>query len=282
MISRKLLVERLASRSRPTLCRTSGCVTSMTAMAFTRSARAARRPWRGAGARLVQADAARHRDVEALDRAPHRQVHQLVAGARRQLAHAAAFGAEDDRERAAQVELVERARRRLGRADDADVALLQLAERARQVGDHEVRHRLGGAARDLGDRRVDADRVVLRRDHRVRAGAVGDAQAGAEVVRIGDAVEHEDERRLAGRFGSLERVVERMAARDRLDARDDALVAVVAGQASQAPVVALDQPQRRPPRRARRTGACAGRGATRSKWTSTTERGAVFSRTPIA
>ena len=96
-----------------------------------------------------------------------------------------------------QVERVDRARRVFGRADDADVALLQLAERAREVGDHEVRHRLGGAARHLGDRRVDADRMVLRRDHGMRAGAVGDAQAGAEVVRIGDAVEHQHQRRAA-------------------------------------------------------------------------------------
>ena len=83
--------------------------------------------------------------------------------------------------------------------------------------------------------------MVLRRDHRVRAGAVGDAQAGAEVVRVGDAVEDEDQRRLAARLGRLERVVERVAARDRLDDRDDALVAVVAGEAAQALVVAVDQ-----------------------------------------
>ena len=137
--------------------------------------------------------------------------------------------------------VVDRARRVLGGADDADVALLQLAERPRQVGDHEVRHRLGGAARDLGDGRVDADGVVLRRDHGMRAGAVGDAQAGAEVVRVGDAVEDEHQRRLAARLGRLERVVERVAARDRLDDRDDALVAVVAGEAAQALVVAVDE-----------------------------------------
>ena len=166
---------------------------------------------------------------------------QLVAGARRELAQAAALGAEDERHRPGEVEVVDRARRVLGGADDADVALLQLAERSRQVGDHEVRHRLGSAARDLGDGRVDADGVVLRRDHGVRAGAVGDAQAGAEVVRVGDAVEDEDERRLAARFGRLERVVERVAARDRLDDRDDALVAVVAGETAQALVVAVDE-----------------------------------------
>ena len=40
------------------------------------------------------------------------------------------------------------------------------------------------------------DGAVLGHDHRVRAERVGAAQAGAEVVRIGDAVEHEHQRRL--------------------------------------------------------------------------------------
>ena len=92
---------------------------------------------------------------------------------RGELAHALALGAEHQRQRPGQVELVDRARRVVGGADDADVALLQLVQRAREVGDHEVRHRLGGAARDLGDGGVEADRVVLGRDHRMRAGAVG-------------------------------------------------------------------------------------------------------------
>ena len=94
---------------------------------------------------------------------------------------------------------------------------------------------------DLGDGRVDADGVVLGRDDGVRARAVGDAQAGAEVVRVGDAVEDEDERRLAGGVDRVERVVERVAARDRLDDRDDALMAIVAGEAAQALVVAVDE-----------------------------------------
>ena len=144
-----------------------------------------------------------------------------------------------------QIDVVQRSRRRLGGADDQDVALLQLAERSREVGDHQVRDRLGRTARDLGDGRVDADRMVLRRDDRVRSRAVGDAQAGAEVVRIRDAVEDQDQRRFAGRLGVVEDVVERMALRDRLDDRDDALVAIVAGQAAQPLVVALDEPDLR-------------------------------------
>ena len=59
-------------------------------------------------------------------------------------------------------------------------------------------------------------------------------------MRIDDAVENKDKRRRAGRIDGVERVVERMAVRERLDARDDALMALTPGQPTQARVVALD------------------------------------------
>ena len=74
----------------------------------------------------------------------------------------------------------------------------------------------------------------------MRAGAVGDAQASTEVVRVGDAVENENERRLARRLDGVERVVERMTRGQRLDARDDSLVPIRAGETAQAMRVALD------------------------------------------
>ena len=101
---------------------------------------------------------------------------QLVAGARRERAQAAAFGAEDERQRrAAQVERVDRAWRIFSGADDADVALNLFAQRAREIGDHEYGTVSAAPLATFGDRRVDADRMVRRRDHRVGAGAVGDA-----------------------------------------------------------------------------------------------------------
>ena len=73
----------------------------------------------------------------------------------------------------------------------------------------------------FADRGVEADGAVLRHDHRVRAERIGVAQAGAEVVRIGDAVEHQQQRRLRER---IEHVVERDVRHRRVDDRHDALV----------------------------------------------------------
>ncbi len=55
----------------------------------------------------------------------------------------------------------------------------------------------------------------------MRAGRIGDAQAGAEIVRIGDAVEHQQQRRLRQ---VVEHVVERDEALLRRDLRHHALM----------------------------------------------------------
>src|SRR5438270_360207 len=82
----------------------------------------------------------------------------------------------------------------------------------------------GDFARDLRHRGRDARGAVLRRDDGVGAGGVGYAQAGAEVVRVGDTVEDEQERLL----DALEHVVEALAERLHRDTRDDALMAAAA------------------------------------------------------
>jgi len=190
---------------------------------------------------LVQADTGGDRDVQALDRTGHRDAHQLVAGLAGELAQAVALGTEHQRERAGQVDVVDRALGVVAGADDPEVALLQLVEAAREVGHHQVGHRLGRAAGDLGHRRVDAHRVVLRRHYRVRAGAIGHAQAGAEVVGVGDAVEHQHQRHAVGGLDALHHRIERMQHRDLVHARDHALVAAGAGELVQAVGVAVDQ-----------------------------------------
>jgi hypothetical protein len=64
-------------------------------------------------------------------------------------------------------------------------------------------------------------RVVLGRDH--CAGAVGHAQAGAQVTRIGDTVEQQQRHR---RLHRIEQVLERQRRRGEVDDRDHPLVAL--------------------------------------------------------
>ena len=145
-------------------------------------------------------------------------------------------------------------------AEDPHALRFQVAQRAREVGDGDERDRIGGAARRLRDGRIEADGAILRHDHRVRAERIGVAQARAEIVRIGDAVEHQQQRGLGQR---LEHVVERDMRHCRIDDRHDALMPVSAGELREP----VDRRSRgsddAPPRPGRRDRACAGRGAPR-------------------
>src|ERR1041384_7669987 len=64
----------------------------------------------------------------------------------------------------------------------------------------------------------------------MRAGAVRDPQAGAQVVRVGDAVEHEEQRR----FHALQDFIHGIRSLLDLDAGEDALVPAAAVEAVQA------------------------------------------------
>ena len=115
---------------------------------------------------------------------------------------------------------------------------------AREVGHHEVGHGFGRTTGDLGHGGVDAGGVVFGGDHRMRAGPVGDAQAGPQVVRVGHAVEHQQQRlRDTGSFELFEQLVERTHLCDGIDARHHALMAVAAAHFGEPHAVGLNQPR---------------------------------------
>ena len=183
-------------------------------------------PRRALAARFEQADPGRDRDVERGYRAEQRDGDDPVAKLARQPAQPRPFGAQHPGERPRQVG-VEQVFGAAGLgAGQPHAAILELAQRPGKIGDGDDRHRVRRARGRLGDRRIDADRAVLGHDHRVRAERVGAAQARAQVVRIGHAVEHQQQRRLVETF---EHVVERAVRQRRVDFGDDALVPVAAG-----------------------------------------------------
>jgi hypothetical protein len=81
---------------------------------------------------------------------------------------------------------------------------------------------------------LDADGAILGDDDRLGAEGIGAAQAGAEIVRIGDAVEDQQQRRLGDR---LEHIVERHVRQRVIDDRDDSLMVAVPGQRVEARVI---------------------------------------------
>ncbi len=80
----------------------------------------------------------------------------------------------------------------------------------------------------------------------MRAGTVGHAQAGAQVVRIGHAVEHQQQRLLdAVGLQLFEQLVERMDLRDGFHAGGHALVPVAAGELGDAQRIGFDEARSR-------------------------------------
>ena len=114
------------------------------------------------------------------------------------------------------------------RADDPHALLLQAAQGPRQIGDGHERDDIRAPAGDLAHGRIQARRPVGGRDDRMDAHRRRAAQTRAQIVRILDTIEHQQESRLLQR---IEHIIERDMARRAGHARDDTLMPHAAGHA---------------------------------------------------
>ena len=147
--------------------------------------------------RLIKQHPGRHRDIEALDRPQLRQPHHEIAGLAGQLAQPRPLGAQHQHHPALQVHLVGQLRAVGVGADHPQARFLQQLQRAREIGHRDDRRRFGRARRHLAGSGIELRGAILRHDHGERAASIGGAQAGAEVVRILHAIEHEQHRILS-------------------------------------------------------------------------------------
>src|SRR5438874_1416555 len=185
-------------------------------------------------ARLVETEARRDRHVERVDRALQRYLDQTIARFAREPAQAGPFPAQYPRDRAGKIGFEQTLAAAGVGADDPHAALLELAQAPREVGHADDRHRVRRARRGLGDRRVDADGAIPWDDDRMRAERVGAAHAGAQVMRVGNAVEYEQQR---WPDEVVEYLAERAVRIGGIDDCDHALMLVVAGERRQSRVV---------------------------------------------
>ena len=165
--------------------------------------------WRGAGHALAVASAApgvaalaggfvEHDgsgggDVEGADAAGHGDAQQVVAGAADEIVEACAFAAEDEDAVAGEVELVVVGGAAFVEADDPEILALELFEGADEVDDAGDAEVLGCAGAGLYGHGAEGRGAALGEDDAVDAGAVGYAEESAEILRVFDAVEGEEE-----------------------------------------------------------------------------------------
>ena len=172
-------------------------------------------------------------DVQRLDFARERNRDEHVAAATYERAQPLALGTEHERDTAGEIGIPHRRLRIAGCTVDPELRPLHLVEVARQVRhdrDRQVLDRSRGGARDGGG---DDGRAVSRDNDAGRPGALGAAADRPEVVRIGDPVEHREQRPLGG--GELVGV----RVPEGLDPGDDALVVAGARKLGQLPLLAL-------------------------------------------
>ena len=79
--------------------------------------------------------------------------------------------------------------------------------------------------------------MVLGRNHGMRPSAIGHTQTSTQVVRIGHAVQHQEQRRT---FNRIQQIVQGVVLRDRGDHGHHALVTMATGQFGQTLTVRFD------------------------------------------
>ena len=135
-------------------------------------------------------------DVERRDAAAQRQRDELVAGRRDARAQARALGAQHEHDAAARSRAASygtRPRRR-GAVAPAARAPWRRARKSARLRTRAIAQVLDRAGRRLADRRRDLGRAALRQDDAGRARALGGAADRAEVLRVLDLVERDQQR----------------------------------------------------------------------------------------
>jgi hypothetical protein len=109
----------------------------------------------------------------------------------RELAQAFAFGAEDKRKRSRQRRILESLACLLGEPHPQIASLAQLRETLREVLDEDHRHDVERSARGFGEHAGERRAVPLGQDEAACAESRRRAQCGADILRVGDLIEHE-------------------------------------------------------------------------------------------
>ena len=150
-----------------------------------------------------------------------------------------ALGPDDDGKRAAQVGLPSRHRRVGLGTGDPEPSNAQVGQGAGQIVDRREQEVLGRARRCLDRRRREGCLAARREDDAMGTGCLGAPKERAQVLRVLERIEDQDERRLAALDGPGENLVD-VGEAARRNGQGDPLVAVEAGKCGQGATLDLD------------------------------------------
>jgi hypothetical protein len=117
----------------------------------------------------------------------------VVAGAANEVVEAGALAAKDQDAVASEVELVVVGGPALVETDDPDVLLLKVFKSANEVDDAGDAEVFGGTGAGFDCNRADGSGAAFSEDYAVDACAIGHAEKRAEILRIFNAIEREEQ-----------------------------------------------------------------------------------------
>jgi len=170
--------------------------------------------------------------IERRDATGHRDAKQVVAGAADEIVEASALAAEDDDEVAGEVELIVVGRAAFVETDDPEIVALEIFEGTDEIDDPRDAEVFGCASAGFESGGAEGRGAALGEEDAVDSGAVGDAKESAEILRIFNAIEGEDEPCGGGVGGSFEEVFKDEEFL-RADEGDDALMGGRFGRGSE-------------------------------------------------
>ena len=149
---------------------------------------------------LEEAYAGADRNVQAFHAAQHGDGNKAITGLAGQPTHTFPFRAKNPGNGPLQLHRVE-IDVRIGRCSDYRyTALFQLPQRTSQISHGNIRHGIGCTTCYFVHRGGEPDGTVFRRDHGMNAKGIRHPQAGAQIVRVLYAVQHQKQRRFSQRI----------------------------------------------------------------------------------
>ena len=160
------------------------------------------RRWTPLPRRFKQDHRAGRRDVQRVHLSGHGDAQQMIAGAANQIVQPGAFASQHEHGIGPEIVAVVIRRAALVEADAPEVALLEHFKGANQIDHAREAKMLGGSGRGLDGDGAQRGGTALGEQDAVDAGGFGGAQQRAQVLRVFDAVESQDQ----ARFGAIEQV----------------------------------------------------------------------------
>ena len=158
---------------------------------------------------LIQSQGRRHRRIERADHVGHRKTHELIAALRGQLRDPFPFSADDDGDRLPVIELAKVGLCGGIESHDPAARLLERLQRGWNARHARDRHMFDRSRRGARHRRCETSRAMASNHGAMTTDCCCGAENRSEILRVLNAIQHDQERHRIVRFAPLQNLFQR-------------------------------------------------------------------------